>query len=112
MGLSTSFVTPVKAVTAVQCPWSLSEFGGKETYSELLSPRPATDKPGRCWPGGHAATGFTLFALFLFCVIGARAWPGPRWYSPLAWVRCFRWGACCRARTSFRTTYGRRCFAG
>ncbi|MDX9664970.1 phosphatase PAP2 family protein [Pseudomonas sp. P5_152] len=64
LGLATAFVTPVKAVTAVQCPWSLKEFGGKETYSELLSPRPATDKPGRCWPGGHAATGFALFALF------------------------------------------------
>ncbi|RAU47020.1 MULTISPECIES: phosphatase PAP2 family protein [unclassified Pseudomonas] len=64
MALSTSFVTPVKAVTAVQCPWSLTQFGGTETYSELLAPRPQTDKPGRCWPGGHAATGFTLFALF------------------------------------------------
>ena len=64
MALSTAFVTPLKAVTAVQCPWSLEQFGGKEVYSELLSPRPATDKPGRCWPGGHAATGFTLFALF------------------------------------------------
>lgn len=64
MALSTAFVTPVKVVTSVQCPWSLKEFGGQETYSELLSPRPATDKPGRCWPGGHAATGFTLFALF------------------------------------------------
>lgn len=64
MALSTSFVTPMKAVTAVQCPWSLTEFGGHEQYSELLSPRPQTDKPGRCWPGGHAATGFTLFALF------------------------------------------------
>jgi len=64
LALATSFVTPMKAVTAVQCPWSLKEFGGNETYSELLSPRPATDKPGRCWPGGHAATGFTLFALF------------------------------------------------
>ncbi len=64
MALATAFVTPLKAVTAVQCPWSLSQFGGKETYSELLSPRPATDSPGRCWPGGHAATGFTLFALF------------------------------------------------
>jgi membrane-associated PAP2 superfamily phosphatase len=64
MALSTSFVTPVKVVTSVQCPWSLTEFGGQETYSELLSPRPETDKPGRCWPGGHAATGFTLFALF------------------------------------------------
>lgn len=64
MGLSTSFVTPMKAVTAVQCPWSLSQFGGQETYSPLLSHRPATDKPGRCWPGGHAAAGFTLFALY------------------------------------------------
>ncbi|VVN99185.1 phosphatase PAP2 family protein [Pseudomonas fluorescens] len=64
LALATSFVTPLKAVTAVQCPWSLKEFGGKETYSELLSPRPQADKPGRCWPGGHAATGFTLFALF------------------------------------------------
>jgi membrane-associated PAP2 superfamily phosphatase len=64
MALSTGFVTPVKVVTAVQCPWSLSEFGGQEQYSELLSPRPQSDKPGRCWPGGHAATGFTLFALF------------------------------------------------
>ncbi|WP_240326677.1 phosphoesterase, partial [Pseudomonas syringae] len=54
MALSTAFVTPVKVVTSVQCPWSLKEFGGQETYSELLSPRPATDKPGRCWPGGHA----------------------------------------------------------
>ncbi|PWB33807.1 phosphoesterase [Pseudomonas sp. SDI] len=64
MALSTSFVTPLKAVTAVQCPWSLSDFGGQETYSKLLQPRPETAKPGRCWPGGHAATGFTLFALF------------------------------------------------
>ncbi|HCS44800.1 MAG TPA: phosphoesterase [Pseudomonas sp.] len=64
LALATSFVTPVKAVTAVQCPWSLEQFGGHEIYSELLSPRPPTEKPGRCWPGGHAATGFTLFALF------------------------------------------------
>ncbi|MFJ2489119.1 phosphatase PAP2 family protein [Pseudomonas sp. NPDC087639] len=64
LGLATSFVTPVKAVTAVQCPWSLEQFGGHETYSKLLDHRPPTDKPGRCWPGGHAATGFTLFALF------------------------------------------------
>ena len=64
LALATSFVTPMKAVTAVQCPWSLEQFGGHETYSELLSPRPATAKPGRCWPGGHAATGFTLFALY------------------------------------------------
>lgn len=64
LGLSTAFVTPLKQLTQVQCPWSLTQFGGKETYSKLLEPRPATDKPGLCWPGGHATTGFCLFALF------------------------------------------------
>lgn len=64
MALTTSIVTPLKAVTAVHCPWSLSEFGGSETYTPLLSHRAETLKPGRCWPGGHASTGFSLLALF------------------------------------------------
>lgn len=64
MGLSSSLVTPLKALTGVHCPWSLSEFGGQETYTPLLSARAPTTKPGRCWPGGHAAAGFSLFALF------------------------------------------------
>ena len=48
LGLSTAFVTPLKKVTQVQCPWSLTQFGGTETYSKLLEPRPPTDKPGLC----------------------------------------------------------------
>lgn len=115
LALATSFVTPMKAVTAVQCPWSLKEFGGKQTYSELLSPRPATDKPGRCWPGGHAATGFTLFALFfvlrdrrprlarlafifaaslgtLFSV--SRMMQGAHFFSHNVWTAVFCWLIC------------------
>jgi membrane-associated PAP2 superfamily phosphatase len=64
MTLATSYTPPLKTVTGVQCPWDLTEFGGKETYSKLFEHRPATANPGRCWPGGHAATGFALFALF------------------------------------------------
>jgi membrane-associated PAP2 superfamily phosphatase len=64
MGLSTSYVTPVKNLTGVHCPWSLSEFGGEETYTPLLSSRAANERPGHCWPGGHAGAGFALFALF------------------------------------------------
>lgn len=64
LGLATAIVTPLKALTAVQCPWSLDEFGGSEAYSPLLGERVATLKPGRCWPGGHASAGFSLLALF------------------------------------------------
>ena len=64
LGISTSVVTPLKALTAVHCPWSLSEFGGTETFTPLLSERVATESPGRCWPGGHASSGFSLLALF------------------------------------------------
>ena len=66
MGLSTGIVTPLKTVTAIQCPWSLSEFGGEEAYVPLLGAHPETTHPGRCWPGGHASSGFSLFALFFF----------------------------------------------
>ena len=64
MGLSTAVVTPLKALSAVHCPWSLTEFGGVETHTPLLGTRAETAKPGRCWPGGHASTGFSLLALF------------------------------------------------
>jgi membrane-associated PAP2 superfamily phosphatase len=64
MAITTSIVSPLKALTAVHCPWSLSEFGGSETYTPLLSERAPALKPGLCWPGGHASTGFSLLALF------------------------------------------------
>lgn len=64
LGVSTSIVNPLKTLTGVHCPWSLSEFGGSETFSPLLGERAPTDKPGRCWPGGHASAGFSLLALF------------------------------------------------
>jgi membrane-associated PAP2 superfamily phosphatase len=64
--LSTSVVTPLKALTAVHCPWSLTEFGGTEQFSSLLEKRAPTEKPGRCWPGGHASAGFSLLSLFFF----------------------------------------------
>lgn len=66
MTLSTSIVPPLKKLTQVHCPWSLTAFGGDQPYAPLLAPRPVTTKPGQCWPGGHATAGFSLFALFFF----------------------------------------------
>lgn len=64
VSISTAIVTPLKVVTGVHCPWDLSEFGGTETYSPLLSAREPTTNPGKCWPGGHSSSGFTFFALY------------------------------------------------
>lgn len=115
LGLATAFVAPLKTITGVQCPWSVQEFGGQETYSKLLSPRPPTDKPGRCWPGGHAATGFALFALFfalrdrqplmaryafIFAVgLGSvfsvsRMMQGAHFFSHNVWTAIFCWLIC------------------
>ena len=62
--LSTGIVTLLKALTEVHCPWSLTTFGGNETFTPLLDPRAPTSNPGRCWPGGHASTGFSLIAVY------------------------------------------------
>ena len=131
LGLATSFVTPVKAMTAVQCPWSLSQFGGEQTYSKLLEARPQTDKPGRCWPGGHAATGFSLFALFfalrdrrprlargallLAFTLGSvlslgRMLQGAHFFSHNAWTAVFCWliGLACYYLVLYRPSLSRQ----
>jgi membrane-associated PAP2 superfamily phosphatase len=64
MGICTAIVTPLKDVTAIQCPWDLQEFGGRELYAPLFGHHEPTAHPGRCWPGGHASSGFVFFALF------------------------------------------------
>lgn len=65
MLVATSLVTPLKKLTEVQCPWSLSRYGGVEAYSSVMDKRASpVEKAGQCWPGGHASSGFTLFALF------------------------------------------------
>lgn len=65
MGISIGVITTLKRETAVQCPWSLSRYGGVEQYSSLMSPRPpAIKNAGLCWPGGHASAGFSFLAFF------------------------------------------------
>lgn len=66
IGLSAGIVTPLKDLTGVQCPWDIKEFGGPYTYVHILDRKPEAEPRGRCWPAGHAATGFSLFALFFF----------------------------------------------
>lgn len=115
LGISTALVTPLKTLTAVQCPWSLQEFGGQELYSSVFEWQPATAKPGRCWPGGHASAGFSLMALFFalrdikprtakVCLIFAitlgtvfslgRMLQGAHFFSHNLWTFLFDWLIC------------------
>lgn len=56
-------VVALKHVTAYHCPWDLKAFGGDADVTGAIFVRPA--QAGRCFPGGHAAGGFSLVALHL-----------------------------------------------
>ncbi len=63
MAISGALVWLLKGATHVACPWDTLPFGGTEPLvSPALWPL-GWDRRG-CWPAGHAATGFCLFALF------------------------------------------------
>lgn len=71
MGLGPALVTGLKDINTHACPWSLKQFGGAATYSAHWFVSRA--EAGRCFPGGHAAGGFSLVALaFAGRVTGGR----------------------------------------
>ncbi len=76
LGLVAFFVGGAKHITNVYCPNQLTIYGGDKPYVKVLEPYPAdfkTAKKGRCYPAGHATTGFGFMALyFLFRRRGAR----------------------------------------
>lgn len=62
MAACASLVWWLKSTTGVACPWSLEAFGGPTPLTN-----PAFDLnglPGRCWPSGHAGTGFVFLAFY------------------------------------------------
>lgn len=62
MGACAATVWWLKSTTGVACPWSVEPFGGALPMTD-----PAfglTDVPGRCWPSGHAGTGFVFIAFY------------------------------------------------
>jgi membrane-associated PAP2 superfamily phosphatase len=54
----------LKAITHVDCPWSLAGFGGHEPYVPLFASRPAYLPAARCFPGAHSASGFSLLCFY------------------------------------------------
>ncbi|URO00569.1 phosphatase PAP2 family protein [Leclercia adecarboxylata] len=64
MGLGTAVVGIMKAISHHSCPWDLVEYGGKALSYPLFGTAPVGSGPGRCFPGGHASSGFMVMGLF------------------------------------------------
>ena len=54
----------LKQITDVDCPWSLTLFGGTKPYTGVFGARPPGVAPGACFPGAHAGSAFALVALY------------------------------------------------
>lgn len=52
----------LKMASAHSCPWDLRGFGGVADWFPLFDVPTSRSGPGHCWPGGHAAGGFSLIA--------------------------------------------------
>lgn len=60
--LTTLMVALLKKASAHSCPWDLRGFGGVIDWFPLFGLPASPAGPGHCWPGGHAAGGFSLLA--------------------------------------------------
>lgn len=64
VSLSVGAIGLLKLITNVDCPWDLSEFGGRFPFVELFGDRPDTLRQGHCFPAAHASSGYALVALY------------------------------------------------
>jgi membrane-associated PAP2 superfamily phosphatase len=64
--LTTGVIHFLKSHTSVYCPVETTLYGGTELRTEWYENFTLLHKAGdgRCWPGGHASSGFTLLALY------------------------------------------------
>jgi len=70
--LSVGLVGLLKALTNVDCPRDLTEFGGTFPFIHLFEHRLAELRHARCFPAAHASSGYSLLALYF--VFRERSW--------------------------------------
>ena len=60
-------ISSLKQVTNVYCPVQLSQYDGSYPFTPILGSYPEDFNPpkrGKCFPAGHATTGFAFMALY------------------------------------------------
>lgn len=71
---SVAIVASIKYSLPMDCPWSVSAYGGQLPHIGLFETRPDGFPRNSCFPAAHASSGFAWVALyFLFATVR------PRW---------------------------------
>lgn len=74
--LATLVVALGKKFSHVDCPWSLSMFGGSVDYIAIFSIRPEGMPKAQCFPAGHASAGYGWLGIYFLLYHYAPRW---RW---------------------------------
>ena len=64
LALAPATVAALKASSSKHCPWDLAEYGGPVPYMRLFGATRSDVGHGRCFPAGHAASGFALMSFY------------------------------------------------
>ena len=64
--VSVILVSLLKALTNMDCPWNLNQFGGDRPFIGLFEHRPQEMGCGKCFPAGHASAGYAWVSLYFF----------------------------------------------
>jgi len=64
IGITAGLAAIGKQLTNMDCPWSVTRYGGDRPYVSLFSDRPENLPRGGCFPGAHSSGAFALFALY------------------------------------------------
>lgn len=82
----------IKKFTNIYCPDQLIIYDGYYPYVKILEPYPADfiqTKHGKCFPGGHAVTGFCLMILFFVFKKKSRRICGLLFGLTMGWILGF-----------------------
>lgn len=74
ISISTLIVGIGKQITHVDCPWDVLRYGGKYPYLPYFAAHPGLMASGRCFPAGHAGSGYALVAVYFFLREVKPAW--------------------------------------
>ena len=72
--ITVAIVNVMKETSALDCPWSLTRYGGEKTFISLFGERIAGQSPGGCFPAGHASGAYCWLGMFF---LARHYWP--RW---------------------------------